>query len=183
MGYKSPRGEIVFDSCLVPQENLVVKPGEFRKLMGAFNLERCGNAATCLGLAQKALDLACAYSKQRKQFGKEICEFQAVQFMLADMALKIEAAGLLIYRAAANAGTGFPSPLEASLAKCFANEMVREVAGLALQVHGGYGYSKEYGIEKILRDSWGWGVAGGTIQIQKITIASELIGRRLKQRG
>jgi len=183
MGIKSPRGEIVFDSCMVPKENLVVKPGEFRRLMGSFNLERCGNAASCLGLAQKALDLACEYSKQRKQFGKEICEFQAVQFMLADMALRVEAARLLIYRAVANAGMGFPSPLEASLAKCFANEMVREVAGLALQVHGGYGYSKEYSIERIFRDAWGWGVAGGTIQIQKINIVSELLGKRLKQRG
>ncbi len=69
------------------------------------------------------------------------------------------------------------------MAKCFANEMVREVAGLALQIHGGYGYSKEYGIEKIFRDAWGWGIAGGTIQILKVVIASELLGRRFSQRG
>ena len=78
---------------------------------------------------------------------------------------------------------GFPSPLEASLAKCFANEMVREVVGLALQVHGGYGYSKEYSIEKIFRDGWGWGVAGGTVQMQKITIASQMLERSFIQRG
>lgn len=182
MGLKAPRGEIVFEDCLVPKENLVVGAGEFSKLISAFNLERCGNAASCLGLAQKALDLSSDYSKQRKQFGRDICEFQAVQFMLADMILKVEASRLLIYRAASNAGRGFPSPLEASLAKCFANEMVREVVGLALQTHGGYGYSKEYEIEKIFRDGWGWGVAGGTVQIQKITIASQMLERRFRQR-
>ena len=183
MGLRSPRGEIVFDNCLVPKENLIVSAGEFRNLISGFNLERCGNAASCLGLAQRALDLSSDYSKQRKQFGKEICEFQAIQFMLADMLLRVEAARLLIYRAAANAGRGFPSPLEANLAKCFANEMVREVVGLALQLHGGYGYSKEYSIEKIFRDGWGWGVAGGTVQIQKITIASQLLERSFRQRA
>ncbi len=182
MGLKSPRGEIVFDNCVVPKENLVVNAGQFGKLIGAFNLERCGNAASCLGMAQKALDLSCEYSRQRKAFGREICEFQAIQFMLADMALKVEAARLLIYRAAVNAGSGFPPPLNASLAKCFANEMVRDVVGLALQIHGGYGYSKEYAIEKLFRDGWGWGVAGGTVQMQKITIASQLLGRSFSQR-
>jgi butyryl-CoA dehydrogenase len=171
MGLKSPRGEVVYNDCIVPRENLVVNAGDFSKLIGAFNLERCGNAASCLGLA-----------RQRKQFGREICEFQAVQFMLADMSLKIEAARLLLYRAAVNAGTGFPSPLEANLAKCYANEMVRDVVGLALQLHGGYGYTKEHTIEKIFRDGWGWGVAGGTVQIQKITIASQLLGRSFPQR-
>ncbi|MFH1382282.1 MAG: acyl-CoA dehydrogenase family protein [Chloroflexota bacterium] len=182
MGLKSPRGEIVYDNCIVPKENLVVNAGDFRNLIDSFNLERCGNAASCLGLAQRALTLSQEYSRQRKAFGREICEFQAVQFMLADMALKVEAARLLLYRAAVGAGRGFPSPLEANLAKCFANEMVRDVTGLALQLHGGYGYSKEYVIEKIFRDGWGWGVAGGTVQMQKITIASQLLGRSFPQR-
>ena len=182
MGLQSPRGEIVFDNCLVPKENLIVGAGEFRKLISAFNLERCGNAASCLGLAQKAFDLSCEYSKQRKQFGKEICEFQSIQLMLADMALKVDASRLLLYRAVTNAKRDFPSPLEANLAKCFANEMVRDVVGLALQLHGGYGYSKEHSIEKIFRDGWGWGVAGGTVQIQKTIITSEILGRRFRQR-
>ena len=183
LGMKGPRGEIVLDNCQVPKENLVVQAGGFRRLIGAFNLERLGNAASCVGLAQRALNLACQYSQQRKQFGKEICEFQGLQFMLADMATRVEAARLLLYRAATNAGGGFPTAFEASIAKCFANEMVREVAGLALQIHGGYGYSKEYDIEKMFRDAWGWGIAGGTIQILKIVIASELLGRRFSQRG
>jgi len=174
--------DLYFDNCRVPKENLVVKEGEFRKLMLAFDLERCGNATMCLGIAQGALEAAMEYSQQRKQWGKEICEFQAIQFMLAEMAMRVEAARLLIYRAVVNAGMGLPSPLEASLAKCFANQMVREVTAVAVQIHGGYGYSKEYPVERMMRDGWGWGIAGGTIEIQKITIASQLLGRRFDQR-
>lgn len=177
-----PSCDLFFDNCRVPKENLVVKEGEFRKLMLAFDLERCGNATMCLGIAQGALEAAMEYSQQRKQWGKEICEFQAVQFMLAEMAMKVEAARLLIYRAVVNAGMGLPSPLEASLAKCFANQMVREVTAMAVQIHGGYGYSKEYPVERMMRDGWGWGIAGGTIEIQRITIASQLLGRRFDQR-
>ncbi len=174
--------DLFFDNCRVPKENLVVKEGEFRKLMLAFDLERCGNATMCLGIAQGALEAAMEYSQQRKQWGKEICEFQAIQFMLAEMAMKVEAARLLIYRAVVNAGVGLPSPLEASLAKCFANQMVREVTAMAVQIHGGYGYSREYPVERMMRDGWGWGIAGGTIEIQRITIASQLLGRRFDQR-
>lgn len=177
-----PDCDLIFEDCRVPKENLVVKEGEFRKLMTAFDLERCGNATMCLGIAQGALEEAMAYSQQRKQWGKDICEFQAVQFMLTDMALRVEAARLLIYRATVNAATGLPVPLEANLAKCFANHMVREVTGMALQIHGGYGYSKEYPVERMMRDAWGWGIAGGTIEIQKITIASQLLNRRFDQR-
>jgi len=183
MGFRgAPSCDLIFEDCRVPKENLVVKEGDFRKLMTAFDLERCGNATMCLGIAQGALEEAMAYSQQRKQWGKEICEFQAIQSMLADMALRVEASRLLIYRATVNAAAGLPVPLEANLAKCFANQMVREVTGLALQVHGGYGYSKDYSIERMLRDGWGWGLAGGTIEIQKITIASQLLNRRFDQR-
>lgn len=183
MGFRgAPSCDLIFEDCRVPKENLVVKEGDFRKLMTAFDLERCGNATMCLGIAQGALEESMAYSQQRKQWGKEICEFQAIQSMLADMALRVEASRLLIYRATVNAAAGLPVPLEANLAKCFANQMVREVTGLALQVHGGYGYSKDYPIERMLRDGWGWGVAGGTIEIQKITIASQLLNRRFDQR-
>ncbi len=177
-----PSCDLIFDDCHVPADNLVIREGEFRKLMTAFDLERCGNATMCLGVAQGALEEALSYSQQRKQWGKEICEFQAVQFMLADMALKVEASRLLIYRAASNASTGLPIPLEANMAKCFANQMAREVTGLALQIHGGYGYSKGYPVERMMRDAWGWGFAGGTIEIQKITMASLLLRRRFDQR-
>lgn len=177
-----PSSDLFFEDCRVPKENLVVPEGGFSRLMTVFDLERCGNATMCLGIAQGALEESLKYSQERKQFGKDICEFQAIQFMLADMALKVEAARLLIYRAVVNAGEGLPSVVESNLAKCFANEMVREVAGLALQLHGGYGYSQDYPIERMLRDGWGWGVAGGTIQIQKVRIASQLLNRRFDQR-
>ncbi|RLB05493.1 MAG: acyl-CoA dehydrogenase, partial [Deltaproteobacteria bacterium] len=177
-----PSCDLIFEDCKVPKENLVVPEGGFKRLMQAFDIERLGNATMSLGIATGALEESIKYSKERKQFGKEICEFQAVQLMLADMAMKVEAARLLIYRAAVNASRGYPSILHSSIAKCFSNEIAKEVSDLALQIHGGYGYSKEYPIERMLRDSRGWPVAGGTVQMQRINIASELIGRRFNQR-
>ena len=151
--------------------------------MEAFDLERCGNATMCLGIASAAFETALAYTQERKAFGKELVEFQAVQRKLAEMAMRVEASRLLIYRAAKNAEDGLPSVLDSSLAKCFANEIVREVAGSALQVMGAYGYSKSYGMEQRLRDGWGWGIAGGAIDIQKVNIAAALVGRRFNQRA
>jgi len=174
--------DLFFEDCRVPRENLVVKEGDFRSLMTAFDLERCGNATMCLGIAQGALEEAMAYSQQRKQWGKELCEFQAVQFRLADMAIKVDSSRFMIYRATVNAEMGLPSPLEANLAKCLANEMVRDVTGHAVQIFGGYGYSKDYSVERMLRDGWGWGIAGGTVEMQKITITSQLLNRRFDQR-
>jgi alkylation response protein AidB-like acyl-CoA dehydrogenase len=183
MGMHAPRCEIFFDNCRVPKENLIVGEGGFKKLITGFDTQRCGNAANSLGIAQGAFECALEYSQQRKQFGRPICEFQAVQFMLAEMALRLEAARLLLYRAAANAGTGLARPLEAMLAKCFANEAVREVTAKAVQIMGGYGYSKEYPVERMFRDGWGYGIGGGTIEMQKIGIASVLLGRRFSQRA
>ncbi|MBA7616566.1 Caffeyl-CoA reductase-Etf complex subunit CarC [subsurface metagenome] len=182
MGMYAPRCDIFFDDCHVPKENLIVGEMGFKKLITAFDTQRCGNAANSLGIAQGALECAMEYSQQRKQFGKPICEFQAIQFMLAEMALRVEAARLLLYRAAANAGTGLARPFEAMLAKCFANEAVREVTARAVEILGGYGYSKEYPVERMFRDGWGYGIGGGTIEMQKIGIASQLLGRRFSQR-
>jgi alkylation response protein AidB-like acyl-CoA dehydrogenase len=183
MGFRGiPSADIFFDSVRVPSDSLIVPAGGFHKLMQAFDLERCGNATMCLGIAQAALDEALGYAKERKQFGKPIVDFQAVQLKLAEMAMQIEAARLLIWRAAQNAEDGLPSILDSSVAKCFANEMVREVCGKALQLFGAYGYAKEFGMEQRLRDAWGWGIAGGTIDIQKINIASALVGHRFDQR-
>jgi len=151
-------------------------------LMEAFDLERCGNAVMALGQAAGALEDVLAYVQERRQFGKPIVEFQAVQLKLAEMAMRVEAARLLIWRAAAGTESDLPSILDSSLAKCFANEIAREVTGAAVQLMGGYGYSKEYGMERRLRDAWGWGIAGGTIDIQKINIAAALVGRRFDQR-
>jgi len=174
--------DLIFEDCPVPKRNLIVPEGGFAKLMQAFDVERCGNATQSLGIAWGALELAKKYSQERVQFGKPICEFQAVQFLLADMAMKVEAARLLIYRAAVNAGNGLPSVFESSVAKCFANEIAKEVTDMALQVFGGSGYSKDFPIERLLRDSRGWPIAGGTVQIQRINIASAMLGRRFNQR-
>ena len=100
--------------------------------------------------------------QERTQFGKPLIEFQSVQMILADMVLQVEAARLLVHRAARTAGTGLPDPLEVSLAKCTANEMAKRVSDLAMQLHGGNGYTEEYGLERLHRDAHGWAVAGGT---------------------
>lgn len=183
MGFRGiPTRDIHFDNVAVPRENLIVPAGGFGKLMQAFDLERCGNATMAMGVAAGALEEALTYVQERKQFGREIVEFQAVQLKLAEMATKIEASRLLIHRAASNS-EDLPSILDSSIAKCFANEMTREVCGAAVQLLGGYGYHKAYGMEQRLRDSWAWGIAGGSIDIQKINIASALVGRRFNQRG
>ena len=213
MGFRGiPSSDIFLDEVRLPLENLIVPAGGFKQLMEAFDLERCGNATMSLGIAAAALEEALAYVQERRQFGRPIVEFQAVQLKLADMAIKVEAARLLIWRAALaseasgqrghsfevrahsasepgssaraaqNAANGLPSLADSSIAKCFANEMVREVTALGMQVMGGYGYSTEYRMEQRLRDSYGWGIAGGTIDVQKTNIAAALVGRRFNQR-
>jgi butyryl-CoA dehydrogenase len=151
--------------------------------MEAFDLERCGNATMCLGLAASALEDALAYVEERRQFGRPIAEFQAVQLKLAEMAMQVEASRLLIHKAVVAKQAEFPSVLGSSIAKCFANEMTRDVCGKALQLMGGYGYAKDFPAEQRFRDAWGWGIAGGTIDIQKVNIASALLGRRFAQRA
>ena len=183
MGFRGiMTADMFFDNLELPAGDIVLPAGSFGKLMSAFNLERCGNTTMSLGIAAGALDYVLGYVQERRQFGKPLVDFQAVQLKLADMALKIDAARLLLYRAVSNAQRGLPSVLESSMAKCFANEMVREVAGAAMQLMGGYGYSKQFDIERRLRDAWGWGIAGGTIDVQKLNIAAALAGRRFDQR-
>jgi alkylation response protein AidB-like acyl-CoA dehydrogenase len=166
----------------IPVTDIVVPKGGFRRLFTAFSIERMGNATMSLAIGQTALDRTAKYVRERQQFGREISEFQMVQSSLADMVVQVEAARLLIARAAINAGTGAPDPLEASIAKCFSNEMGKKVSDLAMQLHGGYGYSEEYEIERLQRDSHGWALAGGTPAMQRIRIASEFLGRRFDQR-
>ncbi len=183
MGFRGvPSSDLYFDNCAVPLANVIVPAGGFKRLMEAFDLERCGNATMALAQASGALDDVLRYVQERRQFGKPIVEFQAVQLRLAEMRIKVDAARLLIWRAACNAQAGLPSVLESSVAKCFANEIAREVTGHAVQLMGGYGYSREYPMERRLRDAWGWGIAGGAIDIQKVNIASAMVGRRFPQR-
>jgi alkylation response protein AidB-like acyl-CoA dehydrogenase len=172
-----------FADVRVPVENLIIPEGGFSKLFSAFSIERLGNATMCLAIGQAALDRTARYVQERRQFGKDLAEFQLVQGALADMVMQVDAARLLIYRAAVNAGTGAPEPLEASVAKCFANEMAKKVSDQAIQLHGGYGYSAEYEIERMHRDAHGWAIAGGTPAMQRTRIAAEYLGRRFDQRA
>lgn len=184
MGFRGiPSSDLYFDNCTVPVENIVVPAnGGFRLLMEAFDLERCGNATMSMAQAAGALEDIIEYVQERRQFGKAIVEFQAVQLKLAEMQMKVDAARLLIWRAAANAEDGLPSVLDSSVGKCFANTIAREVTGDAVQLMGAYGYSKDFPMERRLRDAWGWGIAGGAIDIQKTNIASAMVGRRFDQR-
>ena len=183
MGFRGvPSCDIYFDNVRLPAINQVVPAGGFKKLMEAFDLERCGNATMALAQASAALEDVSRYVQEREQFGKAIVEFQAVQLKLAEMKMQVEAARLLIWRAAVDAEQGFPSISASSIAKCYANEIARSVTGNALQLMGGYGYSKEYPMERRFRDAWGWGIAGGAIDIQKVNIAGAMIGKRFNQR-
>jgi len=175
--------DINFDKVQLPLANQIVPAGGFKKLMEAFDLERCGNTTMSLAIAQSALDYVLDYVQERRQFGKPIVDFQAVQLHLAEMRMKCDAARLLLYRAVTNTSSDLPSAGESSIAKCFANEIVREVTGKALQLMGGYGYSTEFPIEQKMRDGWAWGIAGGAIDIQKVNIAAAMVGRRFSQRG
>ena len=183
MGFRGvSSADMYFDDVVLPKSNIIVPAGGFKKLMEAFDLERCGNSTMSLACAQSSYDFVLEYIQERKQFGKPIIDFQAVQMQLAEMKMKLDASRLLIYRAVVNADKSLPSIADSSIAKCFANEITREVTGKAMQLMGGYGYSKEFPIEQKMRDSWGWGIAGGSIDIQKTNIASALVGRRFNQR-
>ncbi len=183
MGFRGiPSSDVFLEQVTLPAHHVIVPAGGFGKLMEAFDLERCGNATMSMSQAAGALEDVLAYVQEREQFGKPIVDFQAVQLKLAEMQMQVESARLLIYRAASNAQDGLPSILDSSVAKCYANEIARTVTGNALQLMGGYGYSKEYPMERRLRDAWGWGIAGGAIDIQKVNIAAAMVGRRFDQR-
>ena len=184
MGFRGiASADMFFDNVELPAGNVIVPAGGFRRLMEAFDLERCGNTTMSLACAQSAFDYVLNYVQERQQFGKELVEFQAVQLSLAEMKMKLDASRLLLYRAVVNAESGLPSVGESSIAKCFANEIAREVTGKAMQLMGGYGYSRSYPIEQKMRDAWGWGIAGGAIDVQKTNIAAALVGRRFNQRA
>ena len=183
MGFRGVySADMHFDDVRVPVTDILAPAGGFSKLMDAFDLERCGNTTMSLAVGQSAFDFVLAYVKERKQFGKPLIEFQAVQLQIAEMKMQIDAARLLLYRAVVNAASHLPSVAESSIAKCFANEMARNVTGKAMQLMGGYGYSKDFPLEQKMRDAWGWGIAGGSIDIQKVNIAAALVGKRFNQR-
>lgn len=183
MGFHGiPSADMFFDEVRVPIENMIVGAGGFRDLFTAFSIERLGNTTMSLAIGQACLDRSAEYVQERQQFGKDIVEFQAVQLALADMVIEVEAARMLLWKAAKKAGRGAPPTLDASIAKCFANEMAKKVSDLAIQLHGANGYSKEYGIERYHRDAHGWSLGGGTTTIQRTRIVSEYLGRGFNQR-
>lgn len=183
MGFRGiPSCDLIFDEVRVPAENLLIGAGGFRQLFRAFSIERLGNSTMSLAIGQAALDTSLAYAQERIQFGKPLIEFQSTQMALAEIAREVYAARLLIYAAAHDAGTGLPDSLRVSLAKCTANEMAKRVSDLAMQIHGGNGYTEDYGIERLHRDAHGWAIAGGTPTMQRIRILSELLGRGFDQR-
>ncbi|WP_144353175.1 acyl-CoA dehydrogenase [Sporomusa termitida] len=168
--------EIILDNCRIPQENLLGKEGEgFKIAMTALDSGRIGIGAQALGIAEAAYQEAVKYAKTREQFGKPIASFQAISFMLADMAIQIEAARLLVYNAAALKDAGRPFGKEAAIAKTFASDTAVKVALDAIQVLGGYGYSREYPVERLLRDAKITQIYEGTNQIQRIVIAGHIL--------
>ena len=174
----SDTAEVVMDDCRVPAANLLGKRGQgFVDAMKILDGGRVSIAALALGMARGAYDAAVGYSRQREQFGKRICDFQAIQFKIADMATRIDAAGLLTYRAAWMKDRGHKTTVESSMAKLFASEAGVWVADAALQVFGGYGYVKDFPAEKYYRDMKLCTIGEGTSEIQRLVIARELLGR------
>jgi alkylation response protein AidB-like acyl-CoA dehydrogenase len=168
--------ELLLDNCHVPLENLLGKPGEgFIDTLRILDRGRIGIAAFSLGIASGALAAAMAYVKERKQFGRAIAEFQAIQFKIADMAVKVDAARLLTWRAASLRDSGREHTVPSSMAKLYASEAAVEVALDAVQVFGGYGYTKEYPVERFLRDSKLGTIGEGTSEVQRLVIARGLL--------
>jgi len=172
----SSTAELVFEDCFVPEANRLGDEGKgFRLALEAIDSSRISIAAQALGIAQGAFDKALAYAKERQQFGQPIANFQAIQWMLADMATQIDAARLLIYRAAYLEDKGLPFTKEAAMAKVFAPEVAMFVTTKAIQIYGGYGYVKDYPLERYFRDAKITGIYEGTDEMQRMTIARSLI--------
>jgi len=176
----SDTSEVIFSDCRIPQENLLGNEGEgFIGSLKILDGGRISIAALALGMAQGALDAAVKYAKQRKQFGQAISEFQAIQFKLADMATEVEAARLLVYQAAWLADQkDVRFTRESSMAKLFASEVAVRVANECVQIHGGYGFIKDYPAEKFYRDVKLCTIGEGTSEIQKLVIARQLLGKK-----
>jgi 3-sulfinopropanoyl-CoA desulfinase len=172
-----PEGEVVLDRCRIAADQLLVGPGGFKRLMAAYNGQRLGAATVALGLAQGALEEATRYAGTREQFGKPIGHFQGLRWMVADMAIQVEAARQLIYRAAANAGDGLPDMTEAAVCKTFTSEMAVRVTNDALQVFGASCYSRDLPLERMARDARMFTIAGGTVQMLRNVVAGAVLGR------
>jgi alkylation response protein AidB-like acyl-CoA dehydrogenase len=168
--------ELLFDNCRVPKENVLGEIGKGYKIaIETLNEGRIGIGAQMVGLAQGAYEAALAYTKERKQFGQRLCDFQGVQFQIAEMAVKIESARLMVYNAARLKDAKHPFIQQAAMAKLHASEVAEQVASLAVNLYGGYGYVKDYPVEKYFRDCKIGQIYEGTSNMQKQTIAKMLL--------
>lgn len=174
---------LYFEDCRIHKSNVLLGPGGFKKQISGFNVERIGNASRALALGRYAFQVARQHALDRKQFGRPLCEFQGLQWKFADMALKLESAQLLLYKAAMGADGGLPSAYDTAVAKLACNQAGFEVANEALQVMGGYGYSTESLVEYCVKRTRGWMIAGGSIEILKNRIAEHVFERRFDQRA
>ena len=174
--------QLYFEDVYVDAEQVLLGPGGFKKQISGFNVERIGNAARSLALGRYAYDAARVYAKERTQFGRPICEFQGIQWKFAEMKMRLEAAGLLLYRAASRADGGVPSAEDTAIAKAYCNRVGFEAASEALQVMGGAGYSLDSLVEYCFRRTRGWMIAGGSVEILKNRIAEGVFERRFRQR-
>ena len=174
--HASPTAELVFDNVVIPAANRIGEEGTgFKQAMAILVASRIGVASQGLGIGRAALELATKYAKERMTFGKPIADHQAIQFMLADMALEQEAARLLVYRAASLHDKGLPFTKEASMAKLHASEVAKRNSDRAVQIHGGYGYMKEFAVERLYRDARIVSLYEGTSEIQRLIIARNLL--------
>lgn len=176
--HASDTAELIFDNCRVPKGNLIGPEGKgFHIAMSALDGARIGVGAQALGIADGALEEAIRYAKERVQFGKPISRLQGIQWYIADMATKTEAARWLVYHSAWLRAEGRPHTMEAAMAKLNASENARYVTNLALQIHGGYGYMKDYPLERMYRDAKITEIYEGTSEIHKLVISRALLGR------
>ena len=168
--------ELIFTDCRIPKENLLGKKGEgFKIAMHTLDGGRIGIAAQALGIAEGALERTIEYVKERKQFGRSIAQFQNTQFQLADMATKVQAAQMMVYRAAIAKATQKDYGFEAAMAKLYAAEVAMEVTTKAVQLHGGYGYIREYDVERMMRDAKITEIYEGTSEVQRMVISANLL--------
>jgi len=173
--------DLIFENCRVPAANILGKEGDgFKIAMSGLDSGRIGIAAQSLGVAQAAFDAAVKYAKKRKQFGSAISKHQAIRFQIADMATQIEAARQLIFSAASMKDRGENYTKEASIAKLFASEMVNKVTARAIQIHGGYGFTKDYNVERFYRDARVFTIYEGTSEIQRIVISNHILRDKRK---
>jgi len=173
--------DLFFDELRLPRIHVIAETNALARLFAVFNIERTSSLFRMLGTATSAFNYAVEYSKQREQFNQPISDFQGIQWMIADMKVKLDAAQLLIYRAGSNIAAGLQSPAEISMAKIYAGQAFKEICDDAIQILGGYGYQKSFPVEKHWREVRGSSIYGGTVQMHRNMLAAHVLGRKNSQ--